>query len=118
GNSLTFITRTNRSDARRPSCSARMRGQRGLRHQVPSCVQNGLLIGRTNRGGAQLMHGGKLVERTQNACRWSAEVQPNYYVVRDANRQQLAYVYYDLPVGVAHDVTVRGWFSGPHSATG
>ena len=25
---------------------------------------------------------------------WSAEVQPNYYVVRDANGQQLAYVYY------------------------
>jgi hypothetical protein len=26
---------------------------------------------------------------------WSAEVQPNYYVVRDANKQQLAYVYYE-----------------------
>jgi hypothetical protein len=26
---------------------------------------------------------------------WSAEVQPNYYVVRDANGQQLAYVYYE-----------------------
>jgi hypothetical protein len=26
---------------------------------------------------------------------WSAEVQPNHYVVRDANRQQLAYVYYE-----------------------
>jgi hypothetical protein len=26
---------------------------------------------------------------------WSAELQPNYYVVRDANRQQLAYVYYE-----------------------
>jgi hypothetical protein len=25
---------------------------------------------------------------------WSAEVQPNYYVVRDADGQQLAYVYY------------------------
>jgi hypothetical protein len=25
---------------------------------------------------------------------WSAEVQPNCYVVRDANGQQLAYVYY------------------------
>ena len=25
---------------------------------------------------------------------WSAELQPNYYVVRDANGQQLAYVYY------------------------
>ena len=25
---------------------------------------------------------------------WSAEVQPNYYVVRDANGQQIAYVYY------------------------
>ena len=25
---------------------------------------------------------------------WSAELQPNYYVVRDADGQQLAYVYY------------------------
>jgi len=25
---------------------------------------------------------------------WSAEVQPNYYVVRDADSQQLAYIYY------------------------
>ena len=25
---------------------------------------------------------------------WSAEVQPNYYVVRDADGQQIAYVYY------------------------
>jgi len=25
---------------------------------------------------------------------WSAEVQPNYYVVRDAGGQQLAYIYY------------------------
>jgi hypothetical protein len=25
---------------------------------------------------------------------WSAELQPNYYVVRDANGQQIAYVYY------------------------
>jgi len=25
---------------------------------------------------------------------WSAEPQPNYYVVRDANEQQLAYIYY------------------------
>jgi hypothetical protein len=25
---------------------------------------------------------------------WSAEVQPNYYVVRDANGQQIAYVHY------------------------
>jgi hypothetical protein len=26
---------------------------------------------------------------------WSAELQPNYYVVRDADGQQLAYVYYE-----------------------
>ena len=25
---------------------------------------------------------------------WSAELQPNHYVVRDADGQQLAYVYY------------------------
>src|SRR6516165_10122764 len=25
---------------------------------------------------------------------WSAELQPNYYVVRDAEGQQLAYIYY------------------------
>jgi hypothetical protein len=25
---------------------------------------------------------------------WSAELQPNYYVVRDANGQQIAYIYY------------------------
>jgi hypothetical protein len=30
---------------------------------------------------------------------WSAEVQPNYYVVRDANKQQLAYVYYENEPG-------------------
>jgi hypothetical protein len=30
---------------------------------------------------------------------WSAEVQPNHYVVRDANRQQLAYVYYENEPG-------------------
>jgi len=28
---------------------------------------------------------------------WSAELQPNYYVVRDANKQQLAYVYFGDP---------------------
>jgi hypothetical protein len=27
---------------------------------------------------------------------WSAEVQPNYYVVRDANKQQLVYVYFEM----------------------
>ena len=26
---------------------------------------------------------------------WSAELQPNHYVVRDANKQPLAYVYYE-----------------------
>ena len=30
---------------------------------------------------------------------WSAELQPNYYVVRDANGQQLAYVYYENEPG-------------------
>jgi hypothetical protein len=30
---------------------------------------------------------------------WSAELQPNHYVVRDANRQQLAYVYYESEPG-------------------
>ena len=30
---------------------------------------------------------------------WSAEVQPNHYVVRDANKQQLAYVYYESEPG-------------------
>ena len=25
---------------------------------------------------------------------WSAELQPNYYVIRDADGQQLAYIYY------------------------
>jgi hypothetical protein len=30
---------------------------------------------------------------------WSAEVQPNYYVVRDADGQQLAYVYYENEPG-------------------
>jgi len=30
---------------------------------------------------------------------WSAELQPNYHVVRDANRQQLAYVYYENEPG-------------------
>jgi len=26
---------------------------------------------------------------------WSAELQPNYYVVRDADGQQIAYIYYE-----------------------
>ena len=30
---------------------------------------------------------------------WTAELQPNHYVVRDANRQQLAYVYYEKRTG-------------------
>ena len=30
---------------------------------------------------------------------WSAEAQPNYCVVRDANKQQLAYVYYENEPG-------------------
>jgi hypothetical protein len=30
---------------------------------------------------------------------WSAEVQPNHYVVRDANSQQLPYVYYENEPG-------------------
>jgi endo-1,4-beta-D-glucanase Y len=30
---------------------------------------------------------------------WSVEVQPNYYVVRDADGQQLAYVYYESEPG-------------------
>ena len=30
---------------------------------------------------------------------WSAEVQPNYYVVRDANGQQIAYIYYECESG-------------------
>src|SRR5262249_14495 len=30
---------------------------------------------------------------------WSAELQPNYYVVRDANKQQLAYVYFENEPG-------------------
>ena len=30
---------------------------------------------------------------------WSAELQPNHYVVRDANRQQIAYVYYESEPG-------------------
>ena len=30
---------------------------------------------------------------------WSAELQPNHYIVRDANRQQLAYVYYENEPG-------------------
>ncbi len=30
---------------------------------------------------------------------WSAEVTPNCYIVRDDNRQQLAYVYYESEPG-------------------
>jgi hypothetical protein len=30
---------------------------------------------------------------------WTSEVTPNYYVVRDANRQQLAYVYFENEPG-------------------
>src|SRR5215470_13975289 len=42
-------------------------------------------------------------ERRLFFCRfpppWSAELQPNYYVVRDADGQQLAYVYYESEPG-------------------
>jgi hypothetical protein len=31
--------------------------------------------------------------------RWSAEVTPNCFIVRDANAQQLAYVYYESEPG-------------------
>ena len=30
---------------------------------------------------------------------WAAELQPNHYVVRDANKQQLAHVYYENEPG-------------------
>jgi hypothetical protein len=30
---------------------------------------------------------------------WSAELQPNYYVVRDADGQQIAYVYFENEPG-------------------
>ena len=30
---------------------------------------------------------------------WSAELQPNYYVVRDADGQQIAYIYYECEPG-------------------
>ena len=30
---------------------------------------------------------------------WSAELQPNHYVVHDANKQQLTYVYYESEPG-------------------
>jgi len=30
---------------------------------------------------------------------WSAELQPNHYVVRDANKQQIAYVYFEEEPG-------------------
>jgi len=30
---------------------------------------------------------------------WSAEPQPNHYVVRDANKQALAYIYYENEPG-------------------
>jgi hypothetical protein len=30
---------------------------------------------------------------------WSAELQPNYYVVRDADGRQLAYVYFENEPG-------------------
>ena len=30
---------------------------------------------------------------------WSAEFQPNYYVVRDANGQKIAYIYYECEPG-------------------
>jgi len=30
---------------------------------------------------------------------WSAELQPNYYVVRDADGQQIAYIYFEEEPG-------------------
>jgi hypothetical protein len=30
---------------------------------------------------------------------WSAEVMPNYFVVRDSNGQKLAYIYYECEPG-------------------
>jgi hypothetical protein len=38
---------------------------------------------------------------------WSVEVQPNYCVVRDADGQQIAYVYYSNDAGIgAGDLSV------------
>ena len=36
---------------------------------------------------------------------WSAEVQSNYYVVRDADGQQLAYAYFENEPGWALEIT-------------
>ena len=46
---------------------------------------------------------------------WSAEVQPNYYVVRDADGQALSFVYLDcsaksrLPAPIAITNLHKGW---------
>jgi len=40
------------------------------------------------------------IQAEHSSCRNSnAEVQPNHYIVRDANREQLAYVYYENEPG-------------------
>jgi len=61
---------------------------------------------------------------------WSAELQPNHYVVRDANKQQLAYAYYDdrfdsyqvLPPQLVHAAFINSaplfWRVGAHQAQG
>src|SRR5262249_57091350 len=55
---------------------------------------------------------------------WSAEVTPNCFIVRDANGQQLAYVYYECEPGrrsaakllsedEARRIERTGWFLRP-----
>ena len=38
-------------------------------------------------------------DRSSLPAPWSTELQPNYYVVRDANGQQIAYIYYECEPG-------------------
>jgi len=47
-----------------------------------------------NRSGGRPNHAMEHSPSRRFPAPWSAEPQPNYYVVRDADGQQLAYIYY------------------------
>jgi hypothetical protein len=42
-----------------------------------------------------VVHQGAALTAGRLPLPWSAELQPNYYVVRIANGQQIAYIYYE-----------------------
>jgi hypothetical protein len=57
----------------------------------------GILI--VNPPDRMVVGGAKPMTTRRFPAPWSAEVQPNYYVVRDADGQQIAYIYFENEPG-------------------